>query len=142
MTAVEELIAVLKANKADLSQFEDVLAEISGALGSLCKSADRSHTAIGEAIKSSLRELKVTVSAPAVKVDAPTVHVSAPTVNVQPPKVTVEAPTVNVGSPTVNVKPADVVFMPSPAPALKGWTLTVVSRTETGAIRSLSLKPE
>jgi hypothetical protein len=121
MTAVEELIAVLKANKADLSQFEDVLAEISGALGSLCKSADRSHTAIGEAIKSSLRELKVTVSAPAVKVDAPTVHVSAP---------------------TVNVKPADVVFMPSPAPALKGWTLTVVSRTETGAIRSLSLKPE
>lgn len=124
MTAVEELIAVLKANKSDLSQFEDVLSEISGALSTLCKTADRSHLAIADVLRAGLSNLRISVDAPAVTVQAP----PAPTINVQPANVVVQ--------------PSEVVVMPAPpVPQFAGWRILVISRDPNGSIAELSMKP-
>ena len=120
MSAFDEIKALLDtmANRqGELQKFENLLSEVAVAMQEIVGLMERpaADQGIASAIVEGLKGLSL---------KAPDVVVNVP------------APVVNVPAPQVTVMPAAAGATPT------GWVLTITSRDGSGAIRSLSFKPE
>jgi hypothetical protein len=89
-----------------------------------------------------LQDICAVLEKPEEKEGHPDIVAAINNLRIVAPDVIVNVPQAKSPDVKVTVQPAQVVVMPSPEQAPRGWKFSITHRDGNGAIRSISMQPE